>query len=165
MALNKTENEIKWKKRQAKRDKIDNLSNLFMINLVWGVVGFIALGIVGRLYSDFKTILVAPMILKITAAVLFAVAIVLFVLGKMGVFKNKKRAINYSIFAAATALISLYLGFYAQVRNILIKVFPALSSIRSEWWYLWGPRYLIGIYLVALFIVITIKILILNKKK
>lgn len=157
MALSKTDMERKREKRRAKKEKIDKLTNWYMINLSWGVLCFIALGIVENLYGNTSTVLTAPIAMKIVGVVLAVLAVALFVLGKTGVIKNTKRANHYSIFVGIAALVSLWIGFYAVIRNAVIAVVPALSGIRSEWWFAWGFRYLIGVYLIVAFIVVTVK--------
>ena len=157
MALAKTENERKREKRRAKKEKIDKLTNWYMINFSWGVLCFIALGIVENLYGSASTVLTAPLTMKIVGIVLAVAAIALFVLGKLVIIKNRKRANNYSIFIGIAALVSIWTGFYAVIRSTVISIIPAFSTLRSEWWYAWGFRYLIGIYLVVAFIGVTVK--------
>lgn len=157
MAVAKSEMERKREKRRIKREKIDKLTNWYMINLSWGVLGIIALSFVENLFGNAETILSAPVIMKVVGVVFAALAIAIFAVSRLGKFKNTKRATNYSIFMGVIALISLWIGFYANIRSILISVIPALSSLRSEWWYVWGFRYLIAIYLIAAFVVVTVK--------
>lgn len=157
--------ENKRERRRAKREKIDKLTNWYMINLSWGVLCFIALGIVENLYGSASTVLTAPLTMKIVGLVLAIASIAVFVLGKTGVIKNTKRANHYSIFLGVAALVSLWIGFYAVIRSAVITVIPALANLRSEWWFAWGFRYLIAIYLILGFIVISIKTALASKGK
>ena len=165
MALAKNDMERKREKRRAKRAKIDKLTNWYMINLSWGVLCFILLSYVENLFGSASTVLTAPLVLKITGIVLAAFAVALFVLGKLGVIKNTKRAYNYAIFVGIVALCALWMGFYAVIRSAVIGIVPALGTLRSEWWYAWGFRYLIVAYLVVAFVVVTVKIALCSRSK
>lgn len=155
MTVSKSDVELKREKRIKKKAYIDKLTNWYMINLTWGALGFIALGFVE---SAFKSAVFETMnTMKILAAVFFVLGIVLFTLGKTGVIKNTRRAKDYSIFLGVLTVILLWIGFFTSIRNAVISVLPALAALRSEWWYAWGFRYLIVIYLVVGFIVVTIK--------
>ena len=157
--------ELKREKRRAKREKIDKMTNWYMINLTWGVVCFILLGFVENLYGSASTVLTAPFAMKIVGIVLALGAILLFVLGKIGIIKNTKRAYDYAIFVGIAALSSLWIGFYAVIRTAVIGLAPALGALRSEWWYAWGFRYLIAAYLIIAFIVVTVKTALCSKGK
>ena len=154
MALSKSDVERKRERRIERKKKIDKLTNWYMINLSWGVLGFIALGVVENAYGSASTVLTAPIAMRTIGVILAVLSVALFVLGKM---KNIKRATNYGIFSGVAALCSLWIGFYAVMRNVFSAIVPALSSLRSEWWYAWGPRYLLVIYLVVAFIVVSVK--------
>lgn len=165
MAISKSDVMAKREKRRAKKERIDKLTNWFMINLSWGVVGIIALGFVETAFSNPSTVLTAPTVMKWLAAVFFVLAAVLYLLGKFGVLKNKKRATDYSIFLAVLTLVSLWIGFYAPIRNFVIAIIPALKNLRSEWWYAWSLRYILIAYLVVAFIVVAIKTTLAEKGK
>lgn len=157
MAVSKSDIEQKRVKRRERKEKIDKLTNWYMINLSWGVAGFIALGFVESGFANGATVLEMPIIMKILAAVFAVGAVLLAVFGKCGVIKNKKRAFDYSLFLGVLTLISLWIGFYAKIRNAVISLIPALKDVRSEWWYSRGFRYLLAIYLVVGFVVVTVK--------
>ena len=165
MALAKNDMERKRENRRAKRAKIDKLTNWFMINLSWGVLCFIILSYVENLFGSASTVLTAPLAMKITGLVLAVGAVAIFLLGKLGIIKNTKRAYNYAIFVGIAALSALWIGFYAVIRSAVIGIIPALGTLRSEWWYAWGFRYLIAAYLVASFVVVTVKIALCSKSK
>ncbi len=156
MAISKSDVELKRNKRREKKEKIDKLTNWYMINLSWGVVGLIALGFVESAYSSLY-INTVPTVMKVLAAIFFVFAAVLFALGKTNVIKNTKRANNYAIFMAVIGLAALWIGFYAKIRNLVVGIIPSLGYIRSEWWYAWSIRYVLVAYLVVAFIVITVK--------
>lgn len=157
MPLSKSDIERKREKRRAKKEKIDKLTNWYMINLSWGVLGFIAFSFVENLFGSAETVLKAPMIMKILGIVFIVLGVLLFVLGKTNVIKNTKRANDYAIFMGVVALISLIIGFYSNIRNVVIGILPQAAALRSEWWYCWGFRYLLAAYLIIGFIVVTIK--------
>lgn len=163
MAISKSDVELKRNKRREKKEKIDKLTNWYMINLSWGVLGLIALGFVESAFSGLY-INTVPTVMKVLAALFFVFAAVLFVLGKTNVIKNTKRANNYSIFMAVVGLAGLWIGFYAKIRNLVVGIIPSLGYLRSEWWYAWSIRYALVLYLVVAFIVITIKTTLAERK-
>ncbi len=163
MAISKSDVELKRNKRREKKEKIDKLTNWYMINLSWGVVGLIALGFVESAYGGLY-INTVPTVMKVLAALFFVFAVVLFALGKTHVIKNTKRANNYAIFMGVVGLASLWIGFFAKIRNFVVGIIPALASLRSEWWYAWSIRYVLVAYLVVAFIVITIKTTLADRK-
>lgn len=165
MALSKSEIELKKERRREEKRKIDKMTNWYMINFCWGVLAFLSLGLVERLFSSADTVLIAPTVMKIVAAVFAVGAIVVFVLGKIGKIKNTKRANDYAVFLLVIAVVSLIIGFYAQIRNLFVSLIPALGALRSEWWYSWSFRWLIGIYLLVGFIVVTVKIALSSRKR
>ena len=163
MAISNNDVELKRKKRMEKKERIDKLTNWYMINLSWGVVGLIVLGFVESAYNGLY-INSVPTVMKVLAALFIVLAAVLFGLGKANVIKNTKRATNYSIFMAIVGLAALWIGFYAKIRTLVIGIIPALGSLRSEWWYAWSIRYILVAYLVVAFIVITVKTAMADKK-
>jgi len=165
MSISKSDIALKREKRRAKKERIDKLTNWFMINLSWGVLGLIILGFIESAYSNVSTVLTAPIVVRILAGVFFVCGAVMFGLFKAGKIKNADRAKNYSIFLGVLTLISLWLGFWVQIRNIVIAVIPALANLRSEWWYVWSLRYLLVAYLVVAFIVVTVKTTLAEKGK
>ena len=165
MAISKSDIALKREKRREKRERIDKLTNWFMINLSWGVLGLIVLRFVESAYSNVSTVLTAPIVVRILAAVFLICGAVVFGISKSGKIKNVGRAKNYSIFLGVLTLISLWLGFWVQIRNVVIAVIPALSSLRSEWWYVWSLRYLLVAYLVVAFVVVTVKTTLAEKGK
>ncbi len=163
MAISKSDVELKRCKRREKKEKIDKLTNWYMINLSWGVVGLIALGFVESAFSGLY-INTVPTVMKVLAALFFVFAAVLFALGKTNVIKNTKRANNYAIFMAVVGLAALWIGFYAKIRNLVVGIIPSLGYLRSEWWYACSIRYVLVAYLVVAFIVITIRTTIADRK-
>lgn len=157
MAVSKSDISKKREKRREKQERIEHLTNWYMINLSWGVAGLIALGFVESAYANAATILTAPIVMRILGAVFLLGAALVFVLGKSGVIKNTKRAIHYSVFLLVTSAVSFWIGFYTYIRNVVVAVIPSLSALRSEWWFVWSFRYILVAYLLVAFIVVTVK--------
>lgn len=163
MAIAKSNQEVKREKRRERQVSIDKLTNWYMINLSWGIVGIVALRIIESGYGSADTILQMPIIMKVFAAVFAVCAIALFACGKTGVIKNTSRAYNYAIFTCVAALLSLWIGFFAQIRLLVCKVIPFLYGIDSRWWISWGPIIGIIVYLVLALIWTGIKTAALEK--
>lgn len=165
MASAKSNQEIKRERRRERRESVDRLTNGYMINLAWGILGIVALRFVESGYSSADTVLVMPLAMKILAAVFAAAAICLFVLGGTGVIKNRRRANNYGIFAVALTVVSAWIGFFQQIRLAAVKLIPQLYSVDSRWWISWGPITLLVIYLVAALIWTGIRVAAIEKGK
>lgn len=153
----KTNQELKRQKKAVKKAKVEKVTNWFMINLAWGVLGFIVLR-----YME-QSIITPPNGMYIPAIIFGVIAAALLVLGLTKVIKNKNRAIHYAVFSAIVAIICLYFNFYPSIRN----TFPSLISIlrTSQWWTTNLVSLGIGVYLVGAFIYTSIKVAIIEKKK
>lgn len=134
----KTNQELKRKKKAEKKAKVDKITNWFMINMAWGVLGFIVLRYMSNsLIYDYNAETGAMDGFKAGlgkfAIVLGVLAIILLVWGiltKLNVvkssdrtkpclkklFSNPQRFINYGIFTAVIAVIAFYLSVYVKAR-------------------------------------------------
>ena len=158
MAIAKSEQEIKREAKREKRNVIDKLTNRYMINLCWGILGIVLLRFVESGYSSSDTILIMPVIMKSLAGAFAVFAIALFALGKTSVIKNTSRAYNYALFCGVLTLIALWIAFYAQVRLVFGKMFPAVLALDSRWWISWGIIVLLVAYLIISLIFTAFKI-------
>ncbi len=165
MAAAKSNQEIKRERKRAKRESVDRLTNGYMINLAWGILGIVVLRFVESGYSSADTVLIMPYVMKTLAAVFAAAAVCLFILGGTGVIKNSRRARNYGIFAVALTVVSAWIGFFQQIRLAAIKLFPQLYSLDSRWWISWGPITLLVIYLILALIWTCIRAAAIEKGK
>ena len=165
----KTNQDLKRRRKMEKRAKVDKAANWFMINMAWGVLGFLILRYLEN--SLIMNMVATQNVMKVVAIIIGVGAVVLAVLGfasKSGTIKcikNSKRAFDYAIFSAVVAAVALYLGFYHNVRNVVISVLPFLGSLQSGWWTTDALSILIGIYLVAAFVFTAVKIWVIEHKK
>ena len=93
--MNKSQKRVKAAERRAEKHKSEeykeHLTNWYMINLSWGILGIILLVFYGSLYKGSALLYMNTVSWVLTA--LFAVGgIALFALGKTGVIKNQSRA-------------------------------------------------------------------------
>ncbi len=165
MAVAKSNQELKREKQREKRQSLDRLTNRFMINLAWGIVGIVALRFVENGYGSASTILQMPTTMKVFAGIFAVLAVGLFVCGRFNVLKNTCRCYNYAIFSAVIALISLWIGFYAQIRLFFVNIIPALGGLDSRWWISWGPIAAVIIYLVVMLIWTGVRVAVIEKGK
>lgn len=165
MATAKSNQEIKREKRREKRETIDRLTNGYMINLAWGILGIVALRFVESGYASANTILVMPVVMKTLAAVFAIIAIGLFVLGSVKTIRNHRRITNYAFFSVTVALVSLWIGFFQNVRLVAVKLVPALYTIDSRWWISWGPIVALVVYLIIALIWTGVRIAAIEKGK
>ncbi len=152
-----TNQKIKKEKKRAKRASIDKLTNWYMINLAWGILAIVILRFIESGYSSPETILVMPVLLKSFLLVFALISVALFLCGKLWLSKYKSRLYNYSIFSAVLAIVSAWIAFYPQIRNVLVSLFPGLYSLDSRWWVSWGLIVLLIVYLIVSLIGVSIK--------
>lgn len=178
----KTNQALKKQKKLAKQAKVDKVTNWFMINLAWGVFGFIVLRYMSNpLMTDYENTFKAG--LGVFAIIVGIVAVLLLGWGLLGKFnvlkaddsnktvakfaKGSKRAFNYGIFTAVLTVIVYYLSVYNEVRYFILNKFTWLYETPfqlQEFWTTNGLSYAIGIYLFGAFIYTAVKIAIIEKK-
>lgn len=149
MAVAKSNQEIKKEKRREKSERIERITNMYMINLSWGILAIVLLRAIESGYGSADTILVMPAVMKSAAAILAIAAAALFACAKTGTLKNTSRAKNYAIFSLVAAVVSACIAFFAKIRMAVCGIIPALTSVDSRWWISWGWVALIVVYLVA----------------
>ncbi len=163
--VSKKTQELKREKKRLKREKIDKTTNQYMINLAWGVLVIILLRLVESGYTSADTVLQMPVTMKVFAGIFAVVAAGLFVCGGKNVAGKKSTFIGYGIFAVVLALGSLWIGFYADIRNVLGAVSPGILNIDSRWWVSRGPIVIVVAYLVVTLVWTTIKVALIEKGK
>ncbi len=163
--VSKKTQDIKREKKRLKREKIDKTTNQYMINLAWGVLVIILLRLVETGYTSADTVLQMPVTMKALAAVFAVVAAGMFVCGGKNVLDKKSTFMGYGMFAVVLALGSLWIGFYADIRNLLGAVSPAVLNIDSRWWVSRGPIVIVVAYLVITLIWTTVKVSLIEKGK
>lgn len=156
MADKKARMADKNERRRLKHEKLEKLTNWYMINLCWGVFAIIILKFIDNGYLSGSTIGIMNPLLWVVTALLAVGAVVVFVLGKKGIIKNFSRAKNYTIFLGVSTIGSLLVVLYPQIRSLLMKVIPALSSVHSSWRVYW-IMIAIVVYLIAAFIYYLVK--------
>lgn len=156
---------IKRERKREKKATIDKLTNWYMINLAWGILGIVFLRIIESGYNSTNMLLKMPVIMKVFIGVFALIAIALFVCGKFLLAKYKSRFYNYGIFSCVLTLISAWIGFFPQIRSFLAGMFPSLYSLDSRWWVSWGIIILIAVYLVVSLISTSVKIALIEHGK
>ncbi len=144
----------------TKRERNEQLTNWYLVNLCWGIIGFLALIFVKRGYSSGDTIgMMQPLMWCLVG--FFAVATVaLFFIGKN--LRNGRRAINYSVFMLVCTVVSLWLALYNKIRPVIESIAqtilgnPALTI--GTFWNVWLPMIGIGAYLVVTFVWLAIRV-------
>ena len=173
----KTNQEIKRRKKAEKKAKVDKITNWFMINLAWGVFGFIVLryleGPLMNDWDDFMTGEIGPVksflgtlaiCLGVLAVLLLALRVVLNY-KEIKFFKTKSRVLNYGIFTAVVAAVVYYLSAYNRIRQFIVGIFPSLVNMDTSFWITGALTYAIGIYLVGAFIYTAVRVALIERKK
>lgn len=190
----KTNQLLKKQKKAEKKAKIDKITNWFMINLAWGIFGFIILRYMSNpIATDYNEFIdgqevVGPVksFLGTFAIILGIIAILLLVWGLLTkfnvikcpanpksavkkLFANSQRFINYGVFAAVLTVVTYYLSIYNKVRMYVLNAFPSLwestTFSTQEFWISGGISYAIGAYLLVAFIYTAVKVALIQKKK
>ena len=157
----KKNHKVSLEKRENRARQKEKLTNWYMINLCWGLVGLLVLTVFYYCYKDINMLLHMPMVAWILTGVFAVGAIVVFVLGKKGVIKNTSRAVHYAAFMGVCAIVCLWLALYNKLRVYIEAAVNAISGGRiatvGSYWNVWLPMIGIGIYLVVAFIYYIIK--------
>lgn len=155
------QNPDKIQRNIQKHNEKERLTNMYMIQMTYGILGVILLRYLQAGYSyihrsPWNTVIPVGMLILI---VLFAAgAGTLALLFSLGKVENVSRAKNYTIFLCALTLVAMWIRFYNQLYGAVYKIIPAVSRVNSQF----GQFYLlmcgIGLYLVIEFVVYTVRI-------
>lgn len=147
-------------KKQLSREEInakqDKLTNWFMLNIVYIIVGYIILHFIEKGYNSTETILYMNTICWSVFGVFLAIAAILFGL-YFGVFKTKKRIKNYGILMSVLSLCGLYLALYNKIRLGVMAVIPSFGTVNSNF-RIWSLMFALGIYAVISLVWYCIKL-------
>ena len=150
----------KKNKVMTKQQYNDKLTNWYMVNLTWGVIGILGLMAVRQGYRFGTSIAyMQPLVWTLTGIFAF-LAIGLFVIGKVN---NIKRGINYGWLMVACTGVSLWLALYNKLRPAMEQIIKAVvgneTFILTSFWNIRIPMFLISAYLVISFVWVAIKII------
>lgn len=153
------------KKNSNKYNRKEHLTNWYMINLCWGILGILALIGVYRGYRSMSSLSYMQPLMWVFTGVFAVAAAVLFTYPKFKEVKNKKRFINYGIFMLVCTAVSLWLALYNIIRPVIEKCARTILSnpglMVNSYWNVRIPMILIGVYLVVAFIWYVVEV---NKK-
>lgn len=146
----------------TKRERNEKLTNRYMVQLTWGIVGILIFILVYRACLKPSTLVMVQPFAWVMTAVFPISAIVLTFLGKSGVIKNKSRAYNYAIFTGVCTFFALWLALFNKLRMVLESLARTILNnpniMVSSYWNVRIPIILIVAYLVISFIVFAIKV-------
>lgn len=149
----------KKQQKMTKHERNEHLTNWYMINLSWGIVGILALLAINRGYRNIDMLLIMQPLAWVLTGVFAAATIALVVMGKV---KDSTRANHYAILTGVCTFVGLWLAFYNKIRLVLENVVRTLlgnpNLTVSSYWNVWIPMIGIGIYLVVAFIYYVIKL-------
>ncbi len=152
----------KNKSGMTRRERNDKLTNWYMINLSWGVVGILILQFINMGYKNISMLPYMQIIMWVLFGVLAVAGVVVYALGKKGIIKNSSRATNYAIMLGVSALVGLWLALYNKIRVILEEILKVISRNEgfsvTSYWNVYIPMTAIGIYLVIAFIYYIVNI-------
>ena len=106
----------------SRKERNEHLTNWYMINLSFGVLGIILLLFFKSGYNNMSLLPYMKTFSWILTAIFALGAIVVFVLGKSNVIKNMKRAGHYSILLIVCALVALWLALYNDLRPVIESI-------------------------------------------
>lgn len=163
--MNKSQKRAKAVERKAEKHKSEeykeHLTNWYMINLSWGILGIILTVFYGSLYKG-SLLLYMNTISWVLTGIFAVVGIALFVLGKIGKIKNQSRACHYGIFMWVCAAVALWFALFNKLRMIIESAARAITGNQAlavtSYWNYRLPIIAIAVYLVVAFIVYLIKL-------
>lgn len=148
-------------RRENRAKQKEKLTNWYMINLCWGLVGLLALTVIYYCYKDVTALMYMPVVTWVMTGTFAVAAIIVYVLGKNEVIKNKTRAIHYAGFLSVCAAASLWLALYNKIRVIMQAAVNALTGGRiatiGSYWNVWLLMIAIVVYLVVTLIYYIVK--------
>lgn len=149
----------KKQQKMTKHERNEHLTNWYMINLSWGIVGILSLLAINRGYRNIDLLLHMQSIVWVLTGVFVAGTIALVIIGKI---KNSARVNHYAILTGICTLVGLWLALYNKIRPVLENVARTLlgnpNLTVSSYWNVWIPMIGIGVYLVVAFIYYVIKL-------
>jgi len=105
-----------------RKERNEHLTNWYMINLSFGVLGIILLLFFKNGYNNMSLLPYMNTFSWILTAIFALGAVVVFILGKSNVIKNVKRAGHYSILLIICALVTLWLALYNDLRPLIESI-------------------------------------------
>ena len=146
-------------KKISKKEQNERLTNWYLINLSWGVVGILALLLISRGYNNAGTILSMQPVMWVLTGVFALGTIALFAIGNT---KKSARINHYAIFSGVCTLVALWIALYNKIRPILESTLRTVLGNPNlnvySYWNVRVPIIAIGIYLVVTFIWYAIKV-------
>ncbi len=145
--------------RKQRRAEKDRLTNQFMIQLSYGVLGIVILYTISSLYKNINTLVYMNIVTWVLFGI-FAVASIVMII--TGAIKKLSRVKNYGYMFIACSIVSLWLSLYNPIRPIMQSALRNITgndalSI-SSMWNTRIPMIAIVIYLVVAFIVYCVKV-------
>lgn len=138
--------EEKLIQRENNIKKQDKLTNWFMINIAYIIIGYFLIKLIEKGYNSTDTILYMEGICWWIFGGFLFVSAVLFAL-YFTIFKNKTRLRNYGTMFACSSFGGLYLALYNKIRLLVIAVIPQFERINSNF-RIWSLLALLGVYTV-----------------
>ena len=149
-------------RRQEKYKQKEELTNKYMLDLTWGIVGILALLVLRAMYKNVSTLVHMQTITWILTGLFLVGAIVVFCLGKSGKIKKMSNAKYYSILLIVCTAVCLWLSLFNVIRpvmeNVARTVFGNPSLIVTSYWNIRIPVIAIIAYLVVAFVIFAIKV-------
>ena len=149
-------------RRQEKYKKKEELTNKYMLDLTWGVVGILALLVLRAMYKNVSTLVHMQTITWVLTGLCAVGAVVVFCLGKSGKIKKSASAKYYSILLIACTVVCLWLSLFNIIRPVMESVartiFGNPSIIVTSYWNIRIPVIAIVAYLVVAFVIYAIKV-------
>lgn len=149
----------KKEKNIQRKNERERLTNQFMIQMSYAVLGIVLLYVVQSLYKNMTTILYMYYINWIVFG-LFTVAAVIFIWA--GLAKKSTRLKNYGCMFVGCSLVALWLSLYTHVRpglqDFLIKITGNQDLNIYSYWQTRLPMIAIVVYIVVAFIIYCIRV-------
>lgn len=144
--------------RKERHDRKEHLTNRYMLDFTYGILGIIIILIIRSLYSG-SALVYMDTAMWILFGVLVVVAAAMIIVGKL---KEHPRLKNYGILIGVCALFALWFALFNKTRMVLEAAVRAISGNAqlsvSSYWNFRIPIIAIAAYLVIGFVVYMIRV-------
>ena len=149
----------KNEKRIQRKQKKERLTNQFMIQMSYGLLGIIILYAMTSLYKNVTTL---PYMYYINWIIFGVFTVLAVALIWAGAVKKSSRLKNYGCMFVGCSLVALWMSLYNNMRPVMQDIIRSITGNEAlsldSFWITRAPMVAIVVYLVIAFIVYCIRV-------
>lgn len=155
----KKKNSVKRANKTQSFDYKEHITNRYMIQLSFGILGIILLLMFGKFYKTPSILVHMQTITYVMTAIFCVACLVMLYFGKK---KDSSRLCNYSVLMIVCGGVTLWLSVFNKVRPMIQNVLRTISGNEllsvNSYWNVRVPIVLIVAYLVVAFVIYYIRL-------